>query len=760
MQDERGGPMHEQTSTADRSELAWVPDIAAEFSHSAASGALSHFQPVEPNPTTSFVQARAIKAQIVCGGRGMGKSTLLLYRIRHVRQHLDAVFVRNVPPHGFRLAPNTIRIPKQAFWQFSAVEPWVAAWRIVLGCLFAFAIKRRADASLAANRLDDWLKVFGVERKDDFFHSVVSELQRWGNNPHDQCVAEMIEAILRFRPSVDAMNLVYEKKIRPLYSERLQVDGGEKHWVVFVDAIDEACSDFATKRDLLHADLSTSYVDNKAVTAENVQVLAQQIWVNAQTGYALAAHDIKEASNSQLNAFGTIRSETFPSFVAYSNLTQSKIDFFVLRIGVTDRLLRAVFNLNVDLMGESERIAPKAGLSPSKDVAAGQALCGVHQVYSRTVFPYAEDVFSLLARHSFKTPRGLVMLGGEVRNLSVSPRDDGADGRWRHPRAVIEVVNRKAKDVLREYLDTLFPPWDPSYESAFNLFQSNILDRAQVDEIERQFALLRPSAPQRLIDYLYGVGLVGIPALEGPNDSAVQRFWIPGEIVRPLPEEYGFVILHPAFSAYVRDQLSARQQLTFYSRELVANPGGNCPVVLRRPIVRVMCSIPDATLKLFWVTGGGQQQIFGDANTVGCAFLAVLCVAQKYHETPRLGVDEFVHAAKVLSSLRLIPSLLGRDKSPVDAFFRSVFDTQKYHCVEKQPTAVADAKRLLDSKDGLTVDAMYRAEGNEYTLARIVSGVVQSLEAIEIAIEGLSTLDFVSSGRTRGPREVRPHETD
>jgi hypothetical protein len=774
-----GGGEGRQPFPKPRQELAWQPDLIAAFAVESTAGRLDNFQPVKPDQGGDFIEDSVITAQIISGGRGTGKSTAVYYRTRYLHRQESLHFVREVPPHGFYLPPLSVAIPAAALPNFSTIDAWCAAWRVVLGLIFAFTIKRHITPRTASLKDKDWLTTFGVTEDDSLLRKLVQRVYQWSQNPHSDCVEDLLSTILQANPPARTLDTLYREKIEPVQAS-LAFKGS---WVLVVDRIDEALADHRRAGALLAADLRASYVDNEKVTQENVASLLHHVWRCAQAAYAIVAHQLRAAWNGKLVVLGTIRAETYLTFLANSGQPRTKIDFFVLRLEPDEAVLRAIFRLNVDLMRD-RCLVPPSFPSDDVDLKADWGLVGCKSLYSRAVFGFMETPYEYLRRHAFHTPRSLVTLGREVSRVRPVKRPGIEDATWRPPELVIDAVSRCSVEVFNEYVGTLFPSWDSDYEKGFELIAHDVIIRDEIDRpygIEDRFRRLCPGKPMPLIAYLHSCGLVGVPA-PSPSGKWRQSFVFRGHEEPILPTDFAYVLLHPAFAAYLKHKFPGSAAADFENRRLVPCPGGPCPERLSNVALRLLFTqTPNSAVVSCFEYRPNEESLFESADRVSEALVVVLSVALCIHGAGYLTPDQLEDVAVSLAALGFIPRRLGhadRNADNVDgdrtsarlskvAQPASQAAKKSLRIKKQQPgkspaewirdicarapgegekTVVTNAKKLLDSGSGLTI-GLRNDDGidDRLCLYWTAAPAARPMERDEIEIVGLDISLFLGA---------------
>ncbi|AMV47788.1 hypothetical protein [Paraburkholderia caribensis] len=734
----------QKTQQTGTSVLAWQPDLIEAFGLAKTSARLEGFQPIEPDPEAEFINSPDIVAQIICGGRGKGKTTLLYCRARFLRGREDIHFIRPVPPHGFFLVASSIAIPRESLLAFSRINTWRATWQLILGTIFAFELKRQAVSKRKSNfELADWYEVFNCAA-DNLLRNLVKHIFLWSKSPHDNCIEDLISIVLRYRPSIEVMNSTYADKIKPLFSERTHASANINHWVLFVDRIDEALAEHNGQTSLLGANLEKEYTDGENVTKANVATLAQHVWTCSQAGYGIAAHNIKSQTNGQLVALGTMRDEAFPMFAGNTGLTEAKMTSFLLKLTENKLVTQSIFNLNVGMMRPAERC--KSNEKPAKldeNVEADLGLFGYRHLYSRAVFGYKESPYTYLYRHSFGTPRGLMSLGRAVSHVRIVERPGAEGANWRPPVEVMEAVDRAAANVFIEYRDNIFPRWDHDYDTGIASLKSNVIGRDEALRLQDSFAESMPNKRTGLLAYLFENGLIGVP-VQSSNSTWVQTFRTAESGLEALPPDFNYILVHPALSAFRFHKLLRDANKLFYNQRIVVCPGAPCPEMLADPWLKFIFKDTENSghVKCDSIKTVASESIFNGADSVGSAFLTVLGVAHQLYGGGHLGCDQLTDVALRLAELHYIPRRLGKSaarrtkgkpgKSP-DEWIKDICD-YTVHGDPSSDSATLVATKKLIADHGITINSRYDKTGNCFCLFKSSSPI----EREAIIIEGIS----------------------
>jgi hypothetical protein len=762
----------QQTTVADRNnqkqgsenqDLAWLPDLSEAIGSGADFWRLNHFRPIEQEQR-DFVHSDGIRQQLVVGARGMGKSTLLLYRMNHLSS-LPKQFrcVRRVPPFGFRLVNQSVLIPPEALALYSRVDSWSAVWRVVLGLYFAYSMGREAPFALQADNIQEWFKLFALKEEDFLLRRLMTDIQIWGMGPFEERTHHLIQAIVDSRASPSFLESMFEQKIAPILRRGIAHAPTDVRWVISVDCIDEALTVARGAKGLLAPEVVATYVDTvtriendtnpskQSTNTDNIRLLVHELWANAQIGYGLIASRLIKEFSGRLVAFGGFRSEVAERFVLTSGLTKTKVDELLLRLKPDDDWLREIFIYNVNLTQDRDKnkIVSSSLAKKDPEQVACESLSGLPVIPNRTVFGKAESTFNLLRRHNFGAPRGLMSLGRAFRKIPLKIDPTISNSPVRDPVRAIHAVNVEAVEVFKEYRDTLFPPWDADYERGFPLIQTNLLSKTEVERINVQFDNLCKKA-KPFLEYLMNIGLIGIP--QYGERGIVQKFWMPGDEPMKLPSDLEYAVLHPAFSAYLTQTRNASSQRKYYSSAFFADPNAPCDL-----------TIPDPFLSLdFMKNGLGAKVIcqsirpntgivFEGASNVGSAFLLVLLVAQKFFEKGEpLYFEQLSSVGEALETLGFIPNALGHAKTrrdgmarkSVSEFFRGICDNAVHPNQARQATSITDANTLLSKSGEFKVLGQYGKNGNGYFVGEVNSESRTGLAPGLIDIIGLSSIDF------------------
>ena len=510
----------------------------------------------------------------------------------------------------------------------------------------------------------------------------------------------------------------------------------------FVDGIDEALTDWSGYGNLLSESIALKYSEQEPERGQekitqNAILLAQQVWKSSQAGFALATHNIREYTNVQLIAMGSMRIEAYPLFVSSSGHTDSKLSRFVLQINYTSALMKTIFDYNVDLM-ESDKRVPR-GVNPGESQDGPNAcseLCGYAVIYNRTVFGHTEDVYQMIRRHCLGTPRGLVELGGKVAEIPLTKCavSRGKNGLWRDPTVVSAVINEKSVEVLSEYLSTLFPPWDSRYDDGLPLISNNVLFKGDIERINANFSKIHPSAQTPFVQYLYRCGLVARPSMNSYNEVRQTLRSSENDI---LHADTHYVLIHPALSSLVMTKLTAGQQESFFDNRIIVDDERDCTSKLLPGKLKVSRELRGNIKKIFMEWTPKKTLLTSEARLGGEVFLTVLAVSTRFYDSADLSRAQLVETAERLAKLELIPSFLGSPKVNVSQFFKSICDFTKHGESAEQSAAVTHAKSLLKNLIGeeLSIKSNYEIDGNEFGFRyKNESGETRKLSGIDIAI--------------------------
>jgi len=563
-------------------------------------------------------------------------------------------------------------------------------------------------------------------------------LSDWTRSPHDECVEELVQVILDKKPSNEKLQNFYIKTLRPLFSDRNA--GGEfsvnRKWIVFVDGIDEALTDYSESHSILSREIHDIYSDDNDLAKKNAILFAQQLWTNAQAGYAIAAFQLKQKTNGQLVAFGAMRNETLSHFVRDSGLTDLKVEHFIYEIDYEDQVLRDIFNYNIKLMSPSHKVMLDEDVE-QKITDTRIELCGYKELYNRTVFGIREDIYSLISRHTFSTPRGIVSLGGTVADVKLRASPSGTGNKkWRDPDAIFSAVNKYAIRVLKEYLDNVFPPWDTRYESGYSLIKHNIMNEGDVLKINEAFRAENPELEVSLFDYLFQYGLVGYPS-QDTSGEVVQKFSF--DLDGIIPVGHGFLMVHPALSSKIHSILPIKDQLNYFDSRMIVNPGRCCPITLKNTVLHVsICKHDRTKLQVQW---RDSKQLIVDQAIHACdVFLIILIIAMRFCRSSHVGKEQIVNVGKVLSSEGYIPDKLGRPKINIDDYFEKFCSYEEHGTTADQPGPIAEIKsKLSDVTSGeLKISIEFRKDGLLFGL-EISDGEngYSRLEPQEVLVDGL-----------------------
>jgi hypothetical protein len=215
-------------------------------------------------------------------------------------------------------------------------------------------------------------------------------------------------------------------------------------------------------------------------------------------------------------------------------------------------------------------------------------------------------------------------------------------------------------------------------------------------------------------------------------------------------------MLHPAFSAFLVHRVPRPTNAVFYNSQFLVSPGAPCPPRLRTQTLKLIFhdSINSAAVSCEKLLPSGPKELFGTADTVGAAFLAVLALAHRIHGAGHLGRQQLQDVALRLSQLGFIRSRLGKavagplpGKTP-EEWIGHICDRASG---ESEATAVVNARTLLDTGIGLTIDTRNDQNGNRFCLFWTAAPSPRPMERDEISVEGLSIDDFLGACPTGVP---------
>lgn len=758
--------VHETGSSHNKSglDLSWMADLAYLATGGQLDNYLQHFTPVDDSP--GFVGQDAIGKQVVSGHRGMGKSTLLLYRMRHLESK-GYRMVRHLSPYGYRLSAKSLEVSGPQLLFLSRPEVWTAIWNFVLEALWLSAIVREDRSKRPADKQEEWLKIFGVASPgDETLRRFVNALRETIQNPRGESLHTLVQPLIDSQSSSATLEVWRQKRMKEVILQRKSANQPtEDNWVVFVDCIDEAlayrgedgkvhalCSP-ATVQEIHGAAtrqqdwIARAFGPNPVVDRLNIIAMITQVWQAAQTGFAYAADHLRQTT-AALFAFGSFRAETTDEFVANASTTRAKSLTFIHRIERSESWLQSIFELNANRLMPDRLAASARGDEQTDLERACMRLSGHRKLANRRIPGASETVYDMARRHNFGTPRGLMVLGRAVCDIRLS---DGGAGRIRPENSVIEAINTAAADVLIEHRSTLTPPWDTRFESAGEkLLVCNIIPRQLAQRIESAFERrwrrrFDSNPPSSLFGYLRSTGLVGAPLTVGGR--LIQHFWQPGDgefKENSIPEYY---LIHPAYAAYLFRRITVQtRQESFYCPQLLVNPGAPCSATFLPTVIEIIIRKHDTRVGVtIRLTDPERKEIFdGGVTSVGAMFLLILTVSRGYDRSEEwLLPERLLKVTRVLRDLKVLPEFIGNKGSP-EKLVKDACSIRRTGLEGQSAPAFNRAKELLKKAraTGLSLHSHDQPEGERSPgVWYRVAFRGKDLAPSQVVIRGLEGLD-------------------
>jgi len=293
---------------------------------------------------------------------------------------------------------------------------------------------------------------------------------------------------------------------------------------IFIDSVDE-------------------YFNNHILelTAADAGELSPDVWYFAQMGLVEAAYELRRLTH-HLKVFASIRKEAFDRFGAATPMVQqyrgSTVDMNYSR-----ESLREIFLSNV--IREKPRNLADPSAVKRDPIAAFLGLTHVTHAHTGDV----EEIGDYVLRHTLGRPRDLMTIGGALSRIPPGQRN--AD-------TVKETVNEAATEIAEEYLNEIEPfTGDLDLESAFVLLPRNVVTAEDAESLARRYnrrVRARSNADPAILEFLYGVGLLGVVLTGHVDGKKSQGFLRPGQhsfdasVSLPRSSHY---FIHPVLSRCV-----------------------------------------------------------------------------------------------------------------------------------------------------------------------------------------------------------------
>jgi hypothetical protein len=345
----------------------------------------------------------------------------------------------------------------------------------------------------------------------------------------------------------------------------------EIQYSIFVDAIDESLGVIGKDEHGDPRSFTLVAQARKSTEATYRSDLVLRIWLNAQKGFLFATHGIRD-EYANINIVGSVRIEAVRSLSDgdYERLGLTRFKSkgaLIATLDYTETELRQIFDLNV--------AATDPGLlaKPSSTDPLEQ-LFGFSKVRHRQVYGEVENLFDLILRHTFRSPRELVAITKAAID-SVAPAE-----RPNNPGVIIAAIDKAAIEAFDDWAATVLPILDDAIEEAAKLIPKNVIRCSEISSVESNCGY------GGLFNRLFSRGLIGYPYPSDDGSGWELHFWQPDGNERELPTSVDYVALHPALSAWICSKSSeAGKNRNFYNHQFVVGAGRTCPHELSNHLI-------------------------------------------------------------------------------------------------------------------------------------------------------------------------------
>ncbi len=290
---------------------------------------------------------------------------------------------------------------------------------------------------------------------------------------------------------------------------------------IFIDSIDE-------------------YFNNHILelTPADAGELSPDIWYFAQMGLVEAAYELRRLTH-HLKVFASIRKEAFDRFGAATPMVQqyrgSTVDMHY-----SNESLGEIFAGNASR--EKPRNLANASLLKEDPVSAFLALTHVTHAHTGDV----EEIGAYVLRHTLGRPRDLMTIGGALSQIPPAQRNANT---------VKAAVNEAATEIAEEYLNEIAPfAGDLDFEAIFVLLPRNVMTAEEAEAVARRYHRRvqgTSTTDSEILEFLYGVGLLGAVTTDHVEGHKTQHFLRPGQqsfdAALPLPRSSHYFV-HPILS--------------------------------------------------------------------------------------------------------------------------------------------------------------------------------------------------------------------
>jgi hypothetical protein len=633
--------------SVDQDKFAWVADIMDVISGRPLTE--SKYGLMETSELQEFLADEGTSL-IVSGARGMGKSIALYTKAVRMSRKDEVRLVVNHHPFVNRLPQNSILIPISQLKIFESHRAWLPIWKVVIGGLIAARYQKDIGH---AN-----LTVISDSPEEKHFLVLLNEAIQ---NPH----SEHISSILGWLVNRNLKPETYESwfyKFEPVITSA----AGHSTYCIFIDAIDEAIN-INSPEEIFHEPI-------------NARLRFNQLWVSAQTAFADTAYYFRRKYFQKLRVYGSMRPEAVSQFPDKAQVTKSKVKEMFCVLKYDSEALCKIFEFNIARTSKS-RLADLSADNPIKKFIGHKTLL------NRVVWSSEEKFFDHILRHSFLSPRDVVVIGAGIRDVNPIAR-------LLSTKDVTDAINNSAIGVFHEHIQNVYPPWNPLLEQGFNFLTSNIIDDLEMARIENNFRIAIENKAENLFENLYLRQLIYIPKLDLNKEHRLCAY--DPDIDSALPTNIGYCALHPALSAFLFSRSKGGLiKEDFYSHHFVVEPGAKVPGGISRPRLSLLRRRRDDVAIL--VIDGKEIALptTGKAHQ-GAIMLAAMICAIRRNNSPKVSGDQIADEIIKLIEQGVVRPL--RVESPLDSQGRMIRARLKYGNERKQPPMAREAKELLKDK--------------------------------------------------------------
>ncbi|MCK0142998.1 toll/interleukin-1 receptor domain-containing protein [Aliiroseovarius sp. F20344] len=449
---------------------------------------------------------------LLLSSKGMGKTHLLRKKraeLSNSAKGRSAVFIPRSSGSDVDRQSTLPMNKGPKFWGQIKQVDWAILWEISI----ALSVLINIDQSVENERSDYVLRLVDIADNEDIPNEV-SELifQRLeGENPKLANPTFILNCLLSLEstPRQRLMSVV-QNLVLQLYSNYVS-----SAVYVFIDSFDQTLSD--------------------------TLIGEIDLWVNGQTGLAIAAYNIFVNCN-HIRVFTSIRQEAWNHF---EHENKQVIESFSTRLEYSKQELKGLIN---HLAHHYEGVANLDGFlgTAKKGVVRNFGVCEATGEYLE------EQAFEYLFRHSLGTPRSLLNLMS-----SVSSECDRSLAPDKYEKLLRKEVNLKSGTIAETKIESEMAHFLRFLDSKerrarfFSLIHGNILS---LNELKRISDTLEfdGSAAHPFCE-LYNLGLLGVLKRDTDGDI-IQHFKSPLEfdwrLEGCLPRSKYF-LLHPSFEAFL-----------------------------------------------------------------------------------------------------------------------------------------------------------------------------------------------------------------